>query len=557
MDRLAVFIAALMWLGSTGPLPLHGAAADDGRGDDILATVNGEAITVADLDAALSAAVRKAPGGDPFGTLTSQSLLKRLTQNLLLEQEAYRMGLQETPEVMNQVWEFVRHKSMMALLDSIASEVGDPEPAVLDSLLGRASTMHRLSHLVVPDEAAARALADSLAAGVPFPEIADRHSTDGRPGGDLGWAKEGSYIPEFETALAGLAIGEVSAPFRTEKGWHLIMRTDSRAETSGQSDAMEEAIREAVKRERIMAAVEGFVASLREKHRVVVNDSLLASLDYGSEDPAVQERLRNDEGVLVELPWRRLTVRELSRTIRFEHYHGLQGKPDAAAIRDEAFEEWLTELLLRHEASALGFDKRPEITAEAAALEKQLVQEAVLGVIAGVPFAPDEQEVEAYHARHRETFRPEPRVKVDGVLIGAEDAARAFHAKVEEGTAIGWLAARTPEIVDRSPAAFAGWVDVRILGLEDAPLLKGMILGPFEFEELWAVAKVLDVEEPEPLPLEACREGVLQRMRGEATREALREAVARLESESEIVVMSGAYETIDARRSGWSGGSAP
>jgi peptidyl-prolyl cis-trans isomerase SurA len=41
-------------------------------------------------------------------------------------------------------------------------------------------------------------------------------------GGDLGWAGPGSFVPEFEKQLALLQPDEISQPFRTQFGWHII-----------------------------------------------------------------------------------------------------------------------------------------------------------------------------------------------------------------------------------------------------------------------------------------------------------------------------------------------
>ncbi len=41
-------------------------------------------------------------------------------------------------------------------------------------------------------------------------------------GGNLGWANPGTYVPEFERQLALLQPDEISEPFRTQFGWHII-----------------------------------------------------------------------------------------------------------------------------------------------------------------------------------------------------------------------------------------------------------------------------------------------------------------------------------------------
>ena len=41
-------------------------------------------------------------------------------------------------------------------------------------------------------------------------------------GGDLGWTGPGTFVPEFEAAVAGLKDGEISEPFHTQYGWHIV-----------------------------------------------------------------------------------------------------------------------------------------------------------------------------------------------------------------------------------------------------------------------------------------------------------------------------------------------
>ena len=41
-------------------------------------------------------------------------------------------------------------------------------------------------------------------------------------GGDLGWAGPGTFVPEFEKQLEGLAENEISEPFKSPYGWHIV-----------------------------------------------------------------------------------------------------------------------------------------------------------------------------------------------------------------------------------------------------------------------------------------------------------------------------------------------
>ncbi|MEX2191102.1 MAG: peptidylprolyl isomerase [Bacteroidota bacterium] len=78
-----------------------------------------------------------------------------------------------------------------------------------------------------------RSILDSIRAGGDFAEFARRHSQDGTAasGGDLGWAKRGTFVPEFESAVFSLPEGGISDVVKTEFGLHLIQLLERRGES--------------------------------------------------------------------------------------------------------------------------------------------------------------------------------------------------------------------------------------------------------------------------------------------------------------------------------------
>jgi len=65
---------------------------------------------------------------------------------------------------------------------------------------------------------------DSAIAGVDFGELAQAYSDDGSAsaGGDLSWFPKGRMVPEFDSVTWALEIDEISEPFRTRFGWHIV-----------------------------------------------------------------------------------------------------------------------------------------------------------------------------------------------------------------------------------------------------------------------------------------------------------------------------------------------
>lgn len=68
-------------------------------------------------------------------------------------------------------------------------------------------------------------------AGDDFAVLAATYSNDpgsARDGGSLGWVSPGMMVPEFDQKMQTAKIGEVSEPFETQFGWHILQVTDAR-----------------------------------------------------------------------------------------------------------------------------------------------------------------------------------------------------------------------------------------------------------------------------------------------------------------------------------------
>ena len=114
-------------------------------------------------------------------------------------------------------------------------EVSDEElQALYQKQIANLAEQRRAAHILIETGAEsgddeAKAKIDEIAArvkgGEDFAAVAKEVSQDpgsANEGGDLGFAGPGVYDPAFEEALYALKEGEVSAPVRSEFGWHII-----------------------------------------------------------------------------------------------------------------------------------------------------------------------------------------------------------------------------------------------------------------------------------------------------------------------------------------------
>jgi peptidyl-prolyl cis-trans isomerase D len=83
----------------------------------------------------------------------------------------------------------------------------------------------KAQHILLKTEEEAVVLQAQIVAGADFGEMAKRHSTDittNEKGGDLGYFERDHMVPEFNSVVFKMAIGEVSEVVKSDYGYHII-----------------------------------------------------------------------------------------------------------------------------------------------------------------------------------------------------------------------------------------------------------------------------------------------------------------------------------------------
>lgn len=109
-------------------------------------------------------------------------------------------------------------------------------------------------------------LRERIIGGADFAELAKVHSDDpsSSKGGDLGWISPGDTVPEFERALTQLKENEISQPFQTQYGWHLVQLLERRSEGLS-ADRLRAAARNAIRARKVEDARQDWVRQARDR----------------------------------------------------------------------------------------------------------------------------------------------------------------------------------------------------------------------------------------------------------------------------------------------------
>jgi foldase protein PrsA len=256
-------------------------AACGGGGDSVpanaVAVVGGVPVSTADFNVFLAQAVQNATAqtgvepkvGTPQNTALRNQTVSELVEIAELKQQAPKLGVSITDKDVNdyianliktqyggsqakfdaavkkakltmdqakqQVYVNLLatkiHEKVTAPAKVAASEERAYYTANIAQYLVQASTTRQVAHILVKSKALANKLETKLANGADFAALAKKYSTDttsGANGGKLCISKPVSagvciqVVPEFAKAAFGLNTGHISAPVKSQYGWHVI-----------------------------------------------------------------------------------------------------------------------------------------------------------------------------------------------------------------------------------------------------------------------------------------------------------------------------------------------
>lgn len=132
----------------------------------------------------------------------------------------------------------------------------------------------RSTELVSDQEAEQRLLRlrERILAGASFADLARANSEDpgsAANGGELGWADPEIYVAEFRSTLMNLEQNQISQPFRTQFGWHIMQVTGWREHDGTQETRRNQAF-QALRQRKVEEDLQEWLRNLRDEAYVEI-----------------------------------------------------------------------------------------------------------------------------------------------------------------------------------------------------------------------------------------------------------------------------------------------
>lgn len=252
---------------------------DDGKEkNNSIATVNGRSITAGQFDKFLE--FKRVPQKDEAKKarlldqyLEREALAGVIEKKALLDNDLVQAELNEFKKEMlisryfeKYLDEQVTEQAVTNYYNTKAAEYEEKKAHVAHILIRLNKTMseeERQAKLTTAQEAYSK-----IRAGEDFSQIAATYSEDmisAKKGGDLGWVKEGSIDEHFSKTVFNMKEGDVSEPFETPFGFHIVALTEAPQVVKQPLKAVAGDIRYQLRNEAKKAEMERLLAEVKIK----------------------------------------------------------------------------------------------------------------------------------------------------------------------------------------------------------------------------------------------------------------------------------------------------
>ena len=439
-----------------------------------------------------------------------------VNQNLLII-GAFEHNLENQEEVLKVV-EGEKVKFLLEVLfdEKILSKAVPSEAEIKDWYVRMGEEL-KASHIIVNTEQEAQDILQKLKDGAIFEELAVEYSQDPsakRNQGDLGWFTWGTMVDNFQKAAFSMQPGEISAPVKTELGYHIIKVTDRRKIEHRPSYAeYKDVIRNLITERRKQTLMREYADELKEKYPITVKQEtcqfVLNKLEFlypetisrrprwrNNIDPA-QLDIAEKALALGQYEGGQLTLGQYLSNLRrvppdkrpdFDQYDSLNEIIFQMSFMD----------ILQIEAKSLGMENNDRYKEKMARFKELAMADVMRNDSIPYNVELDEGEVQEYYDTHLEEFTTPLKFHLYEIQVADEGEAKTYARTIRSETEFKRIAGNAT----LRPGKKSTGGDLGLVQREQFPelfdlaldLKRGQIAGPIQaagkYSVIWVSQKV-------------------------------------------------------------------
>jgi hypothetical protein len=429
-----------------------------------VAVVDEEPITFRDLMKRIGSIHQEVDkGATPTKKKDYADLLDRVITTKLIVHEARNIGLDELPEVVENIETMSADLLISEVMSRKLAEV-EPDPDDVSELYEMMSRELLMATVNLQKEEDALSFKEQVDSGEDFEVVAKRFSEEGKAEFDTG---DGQYIKlkdmrqRFAQAVINEKAGFVGEIF-ADAGVFTVFHIE--AVRSYEDPALKEEARQKALEPAQREAAREYAEALKKKHSTV-DERLLKKVDFdskktgflslGKKEPADFDELVKDDRVVATVhvdPPFTVTIADLATAVQKAFFHGVETaakrKKDLNNEKQVALNNMLFTQTVVAEARSLGLDQTDTYLDQVNEFSTSLL----FNVFVKKVIAPDvkitQEEVREYFDANVDEFSTPKMFRLNAIVFSELPDAERSLRKIEKRADFKWVSANSPGRVD-------------------------------------------------------------------------------------------------------------
>ena len=504
-----------------------------------VATVNGEVITLDDLEQRLGALHSSAQAGERRA-FDLDRLIFRVVNDVLLGQEARALGMDQEESIVEAV---IKRRLQLARQEFERREIAGRIRITDEEVSQAFEEQYRevtLRVVTAYERQEAEELIAELHRGADMEALARDRSVDPyAPRGGLVKSIARVDLPREIAELAfALEPGELGGPVRTDLGWSII-RVEAHRKADPQRFAeLEATLRELIAHRQRTALRAALAERARKDHAVAIDGTVVDAVrPERLPDGRFMPRLEDPSAVVARVGEQGITAGEYGKALQ-GRWSGVRNEEAAVAAAPIILRKMIDERLLLAAALGRGYGALPEVNRAVRAYETQLVVPRYLEEIVAAGVEVSREEMTSYYDAHKAEFTKPPRLRLGQITVPTPDEAERIAGLLRDGADLAWLARQ--HSIDRFKAGGGdrGWIELGISDLSErlGGAKIGDVVDPFGSPGNYVVLKVTAWQEQGTYAFEEVSGNVRRAVVSRKLQEAIEAFMDKLRSRSEIAI---------------------
>lgn len=554
MDNRTIFCPRKRWSPWCLPVVLVymtvGCATSQKNLDDtVLASVNGEPVTVQDLQESFETSHR---GHTALlaGAGAVRDFLNKTIDRRLLFQEAQQIGLDKDPSIRQAVNALVAGRARDQLYKREVARPQDIPDQAIQQAYDKMAQRSRVRHLLTYTREDAERAIVRVRGGEAFGAVAAEVSVSATAGkgGDLGFIAWGQLDPLLEGVVEGMQPGDLQGPIETNQGWNVLFVEEKRPWTERPELAkLRNPIKMTLSQRAISRRSHEYYHELRKRWNAQVFDEALSEQNLIAADKAGPDAEVAKGIIVAKAGERTFSLADLRARLNLEAFQKLPWPFALKRIR-EVLDEAIFASLLEQEALRRGYAEKPDIAREAHKLEYELVLDRLLGTVIFPRVWVTDEEIKASYEANPKPFTEPEAARLGIIALESEQDAEAVLQEVRSGADFATLARRRSK--DPGTAQVGGELGWVTKGRLDPAIeavafsLKVGEVGVAKNDNASFVVKLEDRRPPRLQEFTQAKKKAGELLLKERRREEINRWITRLREASEIIINDGAINQV-------------